>query len=141
VRIGEVDLDAPLEVSIYLAHRSRPDWVDAQALAPPTQRRRLTRDEWAREHGADAAALDAVAAFAADHGLSGGGGGAPPTRPAGGSVWAGASVASRRLSRPGSRVATRSPSWGRPRRGRPRRGRENTARAAGRSPFRTSSTV
>jgi kumamolisin len=70
VRIGEVDLDAPLEVSIYLAHRSRPDWVDAQALAPPTQRRRLTRDEWAREHGADAAALDAVAAFAADHGLS-----------------------------------------------------------------------
>jgi kumamolisin len=69
VRIGDVDLDAPLEVSVYLAHRSRPDWVDAEALGHPAQRRRLTRDEWAHEHGADAAALDAVVGFAGDHGL------------------------------------------------------------------------
>jgi kumamolisin len=70
LRVGEVDLGAPLEVSAYLAHRVRPDWVDAAALAPPGQRRRLTRDQWADEHGADAAAIDAVVAFAGEHGLS-----------------------------------------------------------------------
>jgi kumamolisin len=70
VRVGEVDLDATLEVSVYLTHRSPPEWVDAAALTPPAGRRRLTHEAWSDAHGADVATIDAVVAFAVDHGLS-----------------------------------------------------------------------
>lgn len=69
VRVGDVDPRSRVEVTVYLAHRSAPEWVDDEARRPPQSRRRVTREQWARAHGADPGAIDAVCAFASEHGL------------------------------------------------------------------------
>jgi kumamolisin len=69
-RVGDVDPQAPVEVSVYVRGRAGLDWVDDQAGRPPAQRRYASREQWAAEHGADPADLEAVQSFARDAGLT-----------------------------------------------------------------------
>jgi kumamolisin len=55
---------------VYLRAKAAPDWVDAEAAKPPTERRIVSREEWAAAHGADSADADAVTAFAKSAGLT-----------------------------------------------------------------------
>jgi kumamolisin len=70
VRTGDVDPHSEVEVTVYLAHRAAPDWVDAAAEQPPAQRRRVAREDWADAHGAAPESIDRVRSFAAGHGLT-----------------------------------------------------------------------
>ncbi|HLI61553.1 MAG TPA: S53 family peptidase [Solirubrobacteraceae bacterium] len=69
VRVGDVDMTGNVEVTVYLAHRVAPDWVDDEARRPPTARRRISREEWAQAHGARAHHVNAVCRFAEACGL------------------------------------------------------------------------
>jgi kumamolisin len=69
VRVGDVDPNGNVEVTVYLAHRVTPDWVDEEARRPPGSRRRISRPEWAQAHGAHPDHVNAVCRFAEDHGL------------------------------------------------------------------------
>ena len=69
-RVGDIDQQAEIEVSVYLRAPGSLDWVDQEAGRPPNARRRLTREEWAQTQGAATADIDAVKSFAADAGLS-----------------------------------------------------------------------
>ncbi|HEY3772695.1 MAG TPA: S53 family peptidase [Solirubrobacteraceae bacterium] len=70
VRVGDVDLSGNVEVSVYLAHRVEPDWVDEEARRQPHSRKRISREEWTQAHGARADHVNAVCSFAEDHGLT-----------------------------------------------------------------------
>jgi len=63
-RVGDVDLDAPVDLTVYLRPRADADWVDGEARRPPSQRRRLDREAWAEAHGAAQEDIDAITAFA-----------------------------------------------------------------------------
>jgi kumamolisin len=69
-RVGDVDLSAPVDLTVYLRPRAPAGWVDAEAQRPPGQRRVLSRAEWADAHGAQSADIDAMTAFAVRHGLT-----------------------------------------------------------------------
>ncbi len=69
-RVGDVDPDATLEVTVYLRPRAPADWVDAEAERPPSERRRLAREDWAAAHGASDADVASVRSFAESFGLS-----------------------------------------------------------------------
>jgi kumamolisin len=69
VRVGDVDGDADAAVTVYLAPRVAPEWVDEEARRPPQSRRRVSREDWAQAHGADPEHVNAVCAFADAHGL------------------------------------------------------------------------
>jgi kumamolisin len=69
-RVGEIDGRASVEVSVYVRPRAGLDWVDAEAARPPLERRYSSREQWAAEHGADPADIDAVEAFARAAGLA-----------------------------------------------------------------------
>ena len=68
-RVGDVDPQSRVDVTVYLSHRVPPQWIDDEARRPPQQRRRIGRDEWAQAHGADPDDVNAVCAFAEQHGL------------------------------------------------------------------------
>lgn len=68
-RVGDIDQQAEIEVSVYVRPRDSLDWVDAAAARPPAERRRVQREDWAEAHGAIATDVDAVKSFAADAGL------------------------------------------------------------------------
>src|SRR6201996_3835975 len=63
-RIGDVDPRAEVDVTVYLRPQTPVGWVDQEASRPPAERRRLSREEWASTHGASAADIAAVRAFA-----------------------------------------------------------------------------
>ena len=69
-RIGDVDPQDEVEVTVYLRSPTPVDWVDEEATRPPAERRRLTREEWAQTHGASAEDIAAVRAFAERSGLT-----------------------------------------------------------------------
>jgi kumamolisin len=69
VRVGKVDPNGDVEVTVYLAHRVAPDWIDEEARRQPHSRRRLSREQWAQAHGAHPDHVNAVCRFAEDHGL------------------------------------------------------------------------
>ena len=69
-RVGDVDPTEPIDVTVYLRPTAATDWVDAEAAKPPTERRIVSREEWAAAHGADSAEADAVTAFAKGAGLT-----------------------------------------------------------------------
>ena len=69
VRVGDVDPQARVDLTVYLAHRVAPDWIDEQARRPPQSRRRIARGEWAQAHGADPDAVNAATGFAETHNL------------------------------------------------------------------------
>jgi kumamolisin len=68
-RVGDVEPQSELEVTVYVRASSPLDWVDEEAAKPPAERRTLSRKELADGHGASAADVDAVRAFAAEYGL------------------------------------------------------------------------
>ncbi|HET8980139.1 MAG TPA: S53 family peptidase [Solirubrobacteraceae bacterium] len=69
-RIGDVDPQEEVQLTVYVRPQSPADWVDAEAERPPAQRRRPTREEWASAHGASDADIAAVRSFAQDAGLT-----------------------------------------------------------------------
>jgi kumamolisin len=69
-RVGDVDPRAAVDVSVYLAHRVTPEWVDEHARRPPQSRRRISREDWAQAHGAHPEHVNALCAFAEAHGLT-----------------------------------------------------------------------
>jgi kumamolisin len=69
-RVGDVDLNAQVDLTVYLRPRAQVDWVDAEARRPPGERRVLSREDWANSHGAQQADIDAVRAFAEHSGLT-----------------------------------------------------------------------
>jgi kumamolisin len=69
-RVGDVDLDAPVDLTVYVRPRAQAGWVDEEAQRPPAERRRLGREAWAAAHGASQQDIDAVTAFAAQAGLT-----------------------------------------------------------------------
>lgn len=71
-RVADADGSETASVTVYL--RERPgaaalSWVDEEATRPARERRRMTREEFAAVHGADAADVEAIRRFAADHRL------------------------------------------------------------------------
>jgi kumamolisin len=68
-RVGDVERNADVDVTVYLAHRVEPDWIDEHARRAPQSRRRISRADWAQAHGAQPDHVNAVCAFAEAHGL------------------------------------------------------------------------
>ncbi len=70
VRVGDVDPAESVEVTVYLAHRVTPEWIDEEARRPPQSRRRITHEEWAQAHGARPQDVDAVRTLAEEAGIN-----------------------------------------------------------------------
>jgi kumamolisin len=68
-RIGDVDLTAEVELTVYVRPRAPLDWVDAEAARPLDKRHLTRREDWAEAHGATDEDLKAVCTFAHQHGL------------------------------------------------------------------------
>jgi kumamolisin len=64
-RVGEIDRQAEIEVSVYVRPTGDMSWIDQEARRPPVERRRLTRDSFDSVHGGAAADTAAVESFAA----------------------------------------------------------------------------
>jgi kumamolisin len=69
-RVGDVDPADHVDITIYLRPRAPVDWVDSEAAKPAAQRRVADREQWAQEHGADPADIEAVTTFAQRFGLT-----------------------------------------------------------------------
>jgi kumamolisin len=69
-RVGDVDSQAEIDVTVYVRPRAALDWVDKEAALPLAQRRVRSREEWAQKYGARPADIEAVRAFAEQHGLT-----------------------------------------------------------------------
>src|ERR1700733_2049295 len=69
-RIGDVDLNEEIEVTVYLRPRADTGWVDQEAQLPPAQRTPVSRQAWADRYGADPRDIEAVRRFASEHGLA-----------------------------------------------------------------------
>src|ERR1700760_1864099 len=69
-RIGDVDPQSELELTVYVRPRAPVDWADVESARAPALRRLPTRDDWADMHGATDEDLSAVARFAAEAGLT-----------------------------------------------------------------------
>ncbi|HUA03441.1 MAG TPA: S53 family peptidase [Solirubrobacteraceae bacterium] len=68
-RVGAVDDDKLIDVSVYLRPSGSLDWVDQDADRPPEERRTISREELARAAGASDADVAAVRGFAERYGL------------------------------------------------------------------------
>jgi kumamolisin len=68
-RVGEVDWDKPIEVTVYLRPSQSLDWVDQEAGRPFAERRTMTREELASATGASDDDVAAVRSFAKEMGL------------------------------------------------------------------------
>jgi kumamolisin len=68
-RVGDADANKPIEVTVYLRPAGSLDWVDEQAQRPPAERQVMSREELAREHGADEQDVAAIESFAHEYGL------------------------------------------------------------------------
>jgi kumamolisin len=69
-RIGDVDPQADVELTVYVRPRAPTDWVDAECARAPAKRRLIAREDWADAHGATEEDLRAVTSFAHDAGLT-----------------------------------------------------------------------
>jgi kumamolisin len=69
VRLGNVDRAGNVGVTVYLAHRVAPDWIDEEARRPPGSRKRISHEEWAQAHGARPEDVNALCRFAEANGL------------------------------------------------------------------------
>jgi kumamolisin len=70
VRVGEFDPDSTVQLTVYVRPRAPVDWVDAEALRPPGERRYVAREAWADAYGASDEDIAAVTAFAQANGLT-----------------------------------------------------------------------
>ena len=68
-RVGEVDDDRPIDVTVYLRPSGSLDWVDQQADRRPAVRRTMSREELDRATGACDQDIAAVRSFAGEYGL------------------------------------------------------------------------
>jgi kumamolisin len=68
-RVGDVDPDKPIEVTVYLRPSGSLDWVDQEAGRAPAERRTLSREELASATGASDEDIAAVRSFAGESGL------------------------------------------------------------------------
>ncbi len=68
-RVGEVDQDKPIEVTVYLRPSGSLDWVDQEAGRAPAERRTMSREELASATGASDEDIAAVRSFAGEYGL------------------------------------------------------------------------
>ena len=68
-RVGDIDGNATIDVTVYVRPKTDLGWVDAEAAKPPADRHRPSREEWAEQQGADPADLAAVREFAQSAGL------------------------------------------------------------------------
>ncbi len=68
-RVGDVDPDKPIEVTVYLRPSGSLDWVDQEAGRAPAERRTLSREELASASGASDEDIAAVRSFAGESGL------------------------------------------------------------------------
>jgi len=69
-RVGDVDPQSDVQLTVYVRPRAPVDWVDAEAARAPARRRLAAREDWADTHGAADEDLRAVARFAHDAGLT-----------------------------------------------------------------------
>jgi kumamolisin len=69
-RVGDVDLTAEVEVTVYVRPRAPLDWVDTEAARPLDERHLVQRQDWAEAQGATDEDLKAVCSFAHEHGLT-----------------------------------------------------------------------
>jgi kumamolisin len=69
-RVGDVDTRSEIDVTVYVRPRDTLEWVDAEARRPPADRRVTQREDWAGRYGARPDDVDAVVAFAGQHGLT-----------------------------------------------------------------------
>src|SRR5271166_1959597 len=69
-RVGEVDENETVTVTVYLRGQGSLDWIAEQERQPLGEQRHISREEWAETHGADPDDIAAVRSFAADHGLT-----------------------------------------------------------------------
>ncbi|HEX3688291.1 MAG TPA: S53 family peptidase [Solirubrobacteraceae bacterium] len=69
-RVGDVDLSAEIDLTVYVRPRASLDWVDAESARPPAERRLVSREEWAELYGASDEDLAAVATYARGAGLT-----------------------------------------------------------------------
>lgn len=71
--VGPADANERIRVTVYLRRgsaRTRVPAVDTLGIRPPGKRRHLTREQFAAAHGARAADLTKIRAFAATHNLT-----------------------------------------------------------------------
>jgi kumamolisin len=69
IRVGDVDPQSEIDLTVYLRPRAAADWVDAEAARAPGARRVASREQWAHEHGAGGEDIEAVTSFANQHRL------------------------------------------------------------------------
>ncbi|HEX3978584.1 MAG TPA: S53 family peptidase [Solirubrobacteraceae bacterium] len=69
-RVGDVDPQATVDLTVYVRPRAPADWVDAESARAPMARRLVAREDWADLHGAADEDMNAVASFARDAGLA-----------------------------------------------------------------------
>ena len=68
-RVGDVDNEKPIDVTVYVRPSGSLDWVDQQADRPPAERQTMSREELARATGASDEDIAAVRTFAKQSGL------------------------------------------------------------------------
>jgi kumamolisin len=68
--VGAVDEQEKATITLYLRGRGSLDWIAEQEGRPVAEQRRLSREKWAEEHGADPADIAAVRSFASEHDLA-----------------------------------------------------------------------
>ena len=69
-RVGEIDPQQEIDVTVYVRPRASLDWVDEEAARAPAEQRRPSREQWAESQGADPGDLEAVTTFAQRSGLT-----------------------------------------------------------------------
>jgi kumamolisin len=69
-RVGDVDPQSEIDLTVYVRPRAPLDWVDEEAARPPARRRVPSREQWAQEYGARPEDIEAVKTFAEQHGLT-----------------------------------------------------------------------
>ncbi len=68
-RVGDIDTQSEIDLTVYVRPRAGLAWVDVEARRPATQRRLASRDQWAQKYGARSEDIEAVKAFAKKHKL------------------------------------------------------------------------
>src|SRR5271154_1601883 len=68
-RVGEVDKDKSIEVTVYLRPSRSLDWVDQEAGRAPSERRTMSRGGPSDARGASDQDIAAVRSFAGEYGL------------------------------------------------------------------------
>ena len=69
-RVGDVDTQSEIDLTVYLRPRASLGWVDEEAARPPRQRRIPSRVQWADQYGASPDDVEKLKAFAQQHGLT-----------------------------------------------------------------------